>query len=57
MAENTEIEWADHTFNPWEGCQETGSPVLPPDHVEYNRVGKKKAGRKLFGVTFTEFPE
>lgn len=20
MAENTEIEWADHTFNPWEGC-------------------------------------
>ncbi len=21
MAENTKIEWADHTFNPWEGCQ------------------------------------
>jgi protein gp37 len=21
MAENTAIEWADHTFNPWEGCQ------------------------------------
>ncbi len=20
MAENTKIEWADHTFNPWEGC-------------------------------------
>lgn len=25
MSENTEIEWADHTFNPWEGCQKTGS--------------------------------
>ena len=21
MAENTAIEWTDHTFNPWEGCQ------------------------------------
>jgi protein gp37 len=21
MAENTGIEWCDHTFNPWEGCQ------------------------------------
>lgn len=21
MAENTHIEWTDHTFNPWEGCQ------------------------------------
>lgn len=21
MAENTKIEWAHHTFNPWEGCQ------------------------------------
>ena len=20
MAENTKIEWADHTFNPWMGC-------------------------------------
>lgn len=26
MAENTRIEWASHTFNPWEGCQKTGSP-------------------------------
>lgn len=24
MAENTAIEWADHTFNPWEGCQKVG---------------------------------
>ena len=24
MADNTAIEWADHTFNPWEGCQKVG---------------------------------
>lgn len=24
MAENTKIEWADHTWNPWEGCQKVG---------------------------------
>jgi len=22
--ENTKIEWTDHTFNPWEGCQKVG---------------------------------
>jgi len=26
MAENTKIEWCDHTFNPWIGCV----PGLPP---------------------------
>lgn len=24
MSENTKIEWATHTFNPWEGCQKAG---------------------------------
>jgi len=24
MAENSKIEWTDHTFNPWWGCQEAG---------------------------------
>ncbi|WP_346773654.1 phage Gp37/Gp68 family protein [Sphingomonas sp. S-NIH.Pt1_0416] len=24
MAENSAIEWTDHTFNPWEGCQKAG---------------------------------
>jgi hypothetical protein len=24
MSENTTIEWADHTFNPWEGCKKIG---------------------------------
>lgn len=25
MAKNSEIEWTDHTWSPWEGCQKTGS--------------------------------
>lgn len=24
MSENTKIEWTDHSFNPWEGCQKVG---------------------------------
>ena len=24
MSENTKIEWTDHSFNPWEGCQRVG---------------------------------
>ncbi|WP_213761750.1 phage Gp37/Gp68 family protein [Caballeronia sp. dw_19] len=24
MSENSKIEWTDHTFNPWEGCQRVG---------------------------------
>ena len=24
MAEHSKIEWCDHTFNPWEGCQKVG---------------------------------
>lgn len=24
MAENSKIEWTDHTFNPWTGCQKVG---------------------------------
>ena len=24
MAENSKIEWCDHTFNPWEGCTKVG---------------------------------
>lgn len=24
MSENSKIEWCDHTFNPWEGCQTVG---------------------------------
>src|SRR5262249_15728488 len=25
MAENSKIEWTDHTFNPWVGCQKVSS--------------------------------
>jgi len=25
MSENSKIEWTDHTFNPWEGCQKVGA--------------------------------
>ena len=28
MAENTKIEWAHHTWNPWEGCQKAGPGCL-----------------------------
>lgn len=24
MSENTKIEWENHAFNPWEGCQKVG---------------------------------
>lgn len=24
MGENSKIEWCDHTWNPWEGCQKVG---------------------------------
>lgn len=26
MAENSKIEWTDHTWNPWIGCQKVGAP-------------------------------
>jgi hypothetical protein len=26
MGEQTKIEWADHTWNPWIGCQKVGPP-------------------------------
>lgn len=47
MAENSKIEWCDHTFNPWEGCQkvgpgcdhcyaETRNARFNPEHVAVN---------------------
>jgi protein gp37 len=40
MAENTKIEWADHTFNPWTGCQKV-SPGC--DHC-YAEGWSKRSG-------------
>lgn len=45
MGENTSIEWADHTFNPWWGCDEV-SPAC--DHC-YAREFAKRLGMKLWG--------
>lgn len=28
MAENSKIEWTDHTFNAWYGCQQVGPPCF-----------------------------
>ncbi len=47
MAENTAIEWADHTFNPWVGCTKV-SPGC--DHC-YAESWAKRAG-KAAGVTW-----
>lgn len=38
------------------GPEDPLSMKYPPNHVIYNRVGKKAAGRKLFGVEHNGFP-
>lgn len=43
MAENTKIEWADHTFNPWTGCTKI-SPAC--DHC-YAESWSKRAGDRV----------
>ena len=45
MTENTKIEWADHTFNPWWGCTEV-SPGC--DHC-YARTWAKRYGLDVWG--------
>jgi protein gp37 len=46
MAENTLIEWADHTFNPWTGCTKV-SPGC--DHC-YAEGWAKRSGTVTWGV-------
>lgn len=41
MAENTKIEWCDHTFNPWVGCTKV-SPAC--DHC-YAESWAKRTGQ------------
>lgn len=41
MSENTKIEWCDHTFNPWEGCQKVG---LGCDHCYAEARNARFAG-------------
>lgn len=46
MAENTSIEWADHTFNPWTGCTKV-SPGC--DHC-YAEGWAKRSGAVRWGA-------
>jgi protein gp37 len=44
MAENTKIEWCDHTFNPWTGC----TKVSPGCQNCYAEALSKRTGRGLY---------
>lgn len=45
MTQNTKIEWADHTFNPWVGCQKVGPGC---DHC-YAEGWAKRSGLVQWG--------
>ena len=45
MAENSTIEWTDHTFNPWTGCTKV-SPAC--DHC-YAESWAKRSGHVTWG--------
>ena len=45
MAENTKIEWSDHTFNPWWGCTKVSSAC---DHC-YAEAWARRIGFNLWG--------
>lgn len=45
MAENSKIEWTDHTFNPWVGCQKVGPGC---DHC-YAEGWAKRSGLVQWG--------
>lgn len=46
MAENSKIEWTDHTFNPWIGCQKV-SPGC--DHCYAEALMDKRYGKVQWG--------
>jgi protein gp37 len=46
MAENSKIEWCDHTFNPWIGCQKV-SPGC--DHCYAEAMMDTRYGRVQWG--------
>ena len=54
MAENSKIEWTDHTFNPWWGCEKV-SPACANCYAEAfakrtgNNVWGRKSERRFFG--------
>jgi protein gp37 len=61
MAENTKIEWADHTFNPWIGCAKVGPGC---DHCYAEALAERysmaewgpKAERKRTGTSNWHLP-
>lgn len=50
MGENSKIEWTDHTFNPWIGCQKV-SPGC--QHCYAEQLMDKRYGRVQWGPTGT----
>lgn len=54
MGQNSKIEWTDHTFNPWWGCEKV-SPACAHCYAEVfarrtgNQVWGAKARRRFFG--------
>lgn len=46
MAENSAIEWTDHTFNPWIGCAHVGPGC---DHCYAEALMDKRHGRARWG--------
>lgn len=46
MGENTAIEWASHTFNPWVGCTKVspGCKFCYAEHLMDHRMGRAKWG-------------
>ncbi len=47
MAENSKIEWCDHTFNPWIGCTKV-SPAC--DHCYAEALMDKRMGKAKWGA-------
>ncbi len=52
MGEETHISWADHTFNPWEGCMKVGPACdgCYAEHLVQNRFGRAVFGGPGKGV-------
>jgi protein gp37 len=48
MSENSKLEWTDHTFNPWEGCQKVG-PACDHCYAE-TRNARVAGGQAVTGA-------
>lgn len=50
MAENSKIEWCDHTFNPWSGCWKVSEGCK---NCYAERLEDKRFGRAIWGASGT----